>query len=532
MKRLILITLILFVATGYITVKYFKNLNTSGVHAGNVMRTIPGTAALVFELTNEKSFYDIYADNDQLNSLLGEKRIAEFDTVRKLLFDNPLLFSAFNERNVFVSIHPAATDEAQILLTTSAGRNFDVTNIDKVSKQVKTGMVITPLKIGDKKGYNIYFNSLKKRFYIINIDGNIFSGSFSKDLITSCANYKPDRDKDAFLLLPDQQNTNSLANLYINYPQLNTLFGQFFSNKNTDIFKALRLLPAQGALNINYKTDALMFSGYTNIHKDEKATYLNLFTTQQPVVNHLKELFPSTTAYALTMATSDPEKFSADLNDFHKKAGLKTEKGQLFSKIKTETGININAEFARLLNKEFAVVTTRYNEKLAIISVKDGSKLRPFMNNISGMINDDIGQFNYAKLPYFLLGDAFAGFKRPYFRIVDNYLVLANTSRELETYLDTYINRKFLNQTDTYNNFDNLVAERSNVAFFIHFKNAQQVLKNDLKPVFYDDFKNNRLSWRNFYAASYQLTATDNNFYTNYCMQRLAVDTTGNKKND
>jgi hypothetical protein len=47
MKRLIVITIILIAATAYITVKYFKNLNTSGMHAGNVMRTIPDNAAVV-----------------------------------------------------------------------------------------------------------------------------------------------------------------------------------------------------------------------------------------------------------------------------------------------------------------------------------------------------------------------------------------------------------------------------------------------------------------------------------------------------
>jgi hypothetical protein len=529
MKRFIAITLILFAATAYITVKYFKNLNTSGINAGNVMRTIPDNAALVFEFTNEKSFYDIYTGNNQLSSLIGKQKISELDTIKKVLFSNPLADGFFSGRNVYLSLHPAKGSEIELLLTASAAKDFDIAGFDRLSKQSKNGMLITPLKIGDKKGYNIFFTSLKKRFYIVNKDDNILSGSFSKDLITTTANYKADKNRQAFLLLPGQQNSSSLANLYMNYEQLTPLFAQLFKNQNTDIFKGFRLLPALAALNLNYKTDAIMFNGYTNIQNDKKGSYLNIFTRQQPVVNHLKEVFPSTTAYALTMAVADPAKFAADLADFHLKAGLKNEKEELFKKIKAETGININTEFARLLSNEFAIVTTRYQEKLAIISVKNGSKLRPFVNNVSGMITDDIGQFNYGKLPYFLLGDAFNAFKRPYFRIIDNYLILANTSKELETYYDTYLNRKFLSKNDTYNSFDNLLAERSNIAFFIHFKNAQQILKNELKPDFYNAYKNDAFSWKNFYAASYQFTATDNNFYTNFCMQQNPADTTVNK---
>lgn len=500
------------------------------MHAGNIMRTIPDNAALVFEFTNEKSFYDIYAGNTLLNNFIGEQKVSELDTVRNILFGNAALNSFFNGRNVFVSVHPSQGNEVELLLTASAAKDVDPTEFDKLAKQQKTGMLITPLKIGDKRGYNIYFNALKKRFYVINIDANIFSGSFSKELITQNANYKPDREKQAFMLLPDQQNSNSLANLYINYEHLGPMFTQLFKNGNTDLFKPFRLLPALAALNLNFKNDAVMFSGYTNIQTNRRGTYLNIFANQQPVANELKDIYPSTTAYALNLSVSDPVKFSADLSDFQVKAGLQTEKDALFTKIKTETGINLKQEFAQLLGNEFAIVTTRFQEKVAIISVKNGSKLRPFMTNISSMITDDIGQFNYSKLPYFLLGDAFNALKKPYFRIVDNYLVLANSVKELESYNDTYFNRKFLNKTEQYVKFDDLLAERSNVAFFIHFKNAQQILKDGLKDDFYVAYKNNTLSWKNFYAASYQFAATDKNFYTNFCLLQNTPDSTANKK--
>ncbi len=503
------------------------------MHAGNIMRTIPDGAALVFEFTNEKSFYDIYNGNTLLHNLMGEDKMNELDTVRNVLFNNAALSSFFTGRNVFVSVHPSQSTQVDLLLTASTAKDIDLNEFDKLAKQQKTGMLITPLKIGEKRGYNIYFNSLKKRFYIINIYANIYSGSFSKDLITQTANYKPDRDKHAFMLLPDQQNSNSLANLYINYEHLGPLFNQLFQNSNTDIFKPFRLLPALAALNLNFKNDAVMFSGYTNIETQRPGTYLNVFTNQQPVVNELKDLYPYTTAYATNFAVSDPARFATDLSDFQNKAGLQKEKDALFSKIKAETGINLNAEFAKLLGNEFAVATTRYQEKLAIVTVKNGSKLRPFMTNISTMAGDDVGQFNYNKLPFFLLGDAFNAFKKPYFRIIDNYLILANSTKELESYNDTYLNRKFLNKTEQYVKFDNLLAEKSNVAcFFIHFKNAQQILKDGLKDEFYLAYKNNSLSIKNFYGASYQFAATDKNFYTNFCLLQNQPDSTVSKKNN
>lgn len=530
MKRLIAITLILIAAVAWVTVKYFNSLGTAGMHAGNVIRTIPDNAALVFEFTNENSLYDIYKGNTLLGNLVGEEKLIDLDTIKNRLINNPALNKAFDNRNIFISIHPAKDGEVRMLLTTSV-KDVPLRAFEELAKQRNTGMLITPLRIGEKSGYNIYFQSLKKRLYLLYSGNNVFSASFSKELINDAANYIPQREQHVFMLLPDQQNANSLINLYVNYQHLDPLFGQLFK-ENTDIFKPFRMLPALAALNINFKNNAVMFAGYTNIETNKPGSYLNIFANQQPIVNNLKDIYPSTTAYAIDMAISNGPQFFADLSTFQQKAGLQKEKNTLLAKVKQETGINIKPEFEKLVSNEFGVVITRFQERFAIITVKNGSLLRPFMTNISTMVTDDIGQFKFQKLPYFLLGDAFSAFRRPYFRIIDNYLILANSQTELTSYADTYLNRKFLSKTNSYLPFDDLLAERSNISFFLHFKNAQQILKQSLKDDFYLSYKDNDLSWRNFYAASFQFGATDKNFYTNFCLLKNTPDSTASPKND
>ena len=524
MKKQIIITLILLIATAFITVFYFKNLNPPGTHTSRVMRTIPDNAALIFEFNNDKSFYDIFTGNKLLAAVIGRQKISELDTLRRQLLLNPLLEQYFTGQNIFISLHPSKTNNIDLLFTISATNAVDASTINQLAKQPNSGLPVTPFSTNGKQGYNIYISTLKKRFYLISDADNIFSGSFSKELIEQCSAYKNNKNDRQFVLLPEQQNVNSLANLYVNYSQFTPMFDQLFKNKNTDIFKSFRLLPGLAALSLNYKTDALMFNGSTTILLNKPAAYLNLFTGQRPVVNHLKDIFPSTTAYYINFAVSDPLKFGAGLSTWHSKAGLKNEKDQLFNKVKAETGINLNSGFNNLLSNEFAVVTTRYLEKFAIISVKDGSQVNSLLSGISIMTSENSGRLNYDKLPFFLLGDAFSTFRQPYFIILDNYLILANSSNELASYYDSYINRKFLSKNDQYNQFDNMLAERSNVAFFINFKNSAQILKMDLYPGIYDTFISNETGWRNFYAASWQFTSDDKKFYTNFCM-RLNTDT-------
>ncbi len=525
MKRLIIITIILLIATVLVTVVYFKNLNSTTQQTSQVLRTIPNNASLIFEFNNEKSFYEIFADNKLFTNIIGDEKMAELAALKKTLLQNPLIEHFLNEQNLYVSLHPQKGDNIDFLLTIAVSKEFGPELFEKISKQPKSGIVINTFNTAGKQGYIIYLNDLKKRFYLIDQDDNTLSGSFSKDLIETCAKYDYKNEKQAFVLLPDRQSANSLINLYVNYEALSPVFEQLFINKNVDIFKSFRQLPAFAALSLNYKSNVLMFNGTTQIQNNKDNSYLELFSNQDPVTNHIKNIFPSTTAYSTSFAVSDPKKFESDLSDWQKKSDFKTERSALINKVKSKTGINLVKEFTRLLSNEFAIVTTRYHEKIAIAQVTNGSKMRSMMINLSKMNSDNVGQLNYEKLPQLLLGDAFSVFKRPYFKVMDNYLVLTNSMSELVSYDDSYANHKFINRTDGYDQFDKLLAEKSNVSFFIQFKNAQQLFKQDMKPTFYDAFDSMIPGWKNFYAAAWQFTSSDKNYYTNFCM-RLNSDTT------
>src|SRR3569832_1298682 len=136
--------------------------------------------------------------------------------------------------------------------------------------------------------------------------------------------------------------------------------------------------------------------------------YLGLFAHQQPVVNHLREIFPSTTAYGSAYAVSDPMGIKSKKAALENKTDFGKESAGILNRIRKETGISLQKEFNPLLGNEFAVVTTHYHEKIGVIQVKDGAKMLALFTNISKMVSESAGQFNYEKLPLILLGDAFS----------------------------------------------------------------------------------------------------------------------------
>lgn len=258
-----------------------------------------------------------------------------------------------------------------------------------------------------------------------------------------------------------------------------------------------------------------MFNGFSNLDTAFNKQYFKLFLEQKPYKNTLKGIFPYTTAYSMSFAIAEPEKFGKELQLLQNKNGEQKQRDALFSQIKKNTGVDIQHIFPPLLDHEFCVLTTDRLEKIAIIKLKDGSVLEPYFTNMSSEVSEHIGYLNYESVPYFLLGDAFSLFKKPYFSIIDNYLILANSSATLSKYLRIYQNREFLSNNQEFLDFDALQAEQSNIAFFIHFNNAKPILKTTLKPAFASVFDNKDFGWSNYYGASYQFTSSDRSFYTN-----------------
>jgi hypothetical protein len=515
MKRLVIITTILVVAAGYITFAYFKNLSPPGQHTDQIIRNIPDSGALVFEFSNDDGFYDIFKENKLLTAVAGKQALADLNVVRKMLIKKTALKQFFGGQNVFLSLHPSPVSGANLLLTIAAKKDFSISKFDEVAAK-KGDMLITPFKLSGKPGYTVFIKSLNKRFFIIDKGHNIFSGSFSKELVEQSAKYKA-KDKQEFTLLPAQQNSNALANLYVNYPQVQVLLSRLFKH-DTGLFSNIKKLSATAVLSLNYKSDALMFNGITTLNDDLPASYINLFVNQQPVQNLLKNIYPSTTAYVSGFSVSNPARFTADLALWQQKTGIDKKKNLLLSQIENETGVDIKTDFNASLKNEFAMVTTRFDEKLAIISIKNGATLTPTLMNISESMSENRGRFKYDRLPSYLLGDAFSIFRKPYFMIIDNYLILANSNKEIDSYYESYIDHKFLSKTEQYNNFDDLMSQRSNVCAFVHFKNAQSLFKRDLFDDIYTNFLDEASGWKNIYAASYQLTAADKSFYTNLCI--------------
>jgi hypothetical protein len=523
MRKIILITVFVFITAVTVTAFYFAKLKLPGQNTTNLINQIPEDAALVFEFKNDPEFYDLFRESTLLTSFIGQKKVNELQYLHQQLTKQTALKTAFNNRSIFISFHPEIeSGNLDMLMLINAD---GVKDLQQTLNALTThsDAALEPEKIGNKTVQHLTFPALKEVFYLT-YNAEVVAGSFNKSLLLHFLDERADKKVSNLTQLSDQQNKNSIANLYVNYHRFPVLFQQLFRNQNDDFFRFLNGFPASAALSLNYKTDALLFNGFTQTDT-AAAAYVNLFLSQQPEKNTLKNIYPANTASAVGFAYAKPASFFSALDLWQHKSKQEGKAKALFNQIKRETGVSIKTAFRKQLDKEFAVLTTAESEKIAIIKVKNGSELEPFLRNISQNPDSEKTRLKYDNLPYYLLGEPFAHFKQPYFVLIDNYLFLSNSENGLNHYLANYHQQQFLTGEKAYYEFDQLLAEQSNVSFFVHFKNAFQIFQTNLQPGFRAAFSKKQSGWTNYFAGALQFTASQNNFYTNFCLKQIEAKT-------
>lgn len=257
-----------------------------------------------------------------------------------------------------------------------------------------------------------------------------------------------------------------------------------------------------------------MFNGITKTDTNHQ-NYINLFLHQKAVKNPIRRIVPANTANFIAYGISDYNIFHSDLKHLFK---LRKELDQLNStltQVRNETGIDPDRDIKKYWSNEFINFQLSTQEKFAAVQLTNGRQMQFFMEPLSLEYSENIRQLNYPGILYYYFGDAVKQFNKPYFTIIDNQMILSNSARSLQRYLSSY-NQNLLYATEKFENFDQLVADHSNISIFIHIKNSRSNIKSSLKPAYANNFKSDEYGLKEFYGLSFQWTSESEHFFSNF----------------
>ncbi|PWG80868.1 DUF3352 domain-containing protein [Pararcticibacter amylolyticus] len=511
MRKIIILSSVLLIIIAFLAVRYFSVISVSNNNNAKVLKYIPYDAAVVMSFNNDESFYDIFRNYELFNAVLGESRASELTQLKTLLLEQPAIKELTQQQKIFVSFHPQKADSVDMLFSMALSKKispdkFFSTGIKGVSVKSET----TP------RLYSLKFSAVNRPFFLF-ISDDLVSASFSKDLLLRVSDPESRKISQDFVDEIDENSSKKLSSpvsLFVNHTTLPGFLASFTRGKPDGNSALLKKLKGISSLNMNFKHNALMFNGISTPDTSELA-YLNLFLNQRPVLNQLKNLLPDNTANSILFAFSDYKKFHTRLLRYINKRGdLKRLQSQI-KLIRNQSGVNIETDIKPFISNEFALIETKTRENLGIVKLSNGTKVNFTLKLISQQASDNIARFNNSNLLYYYFGDPFKSFVRPYFTVIDNYLIVSNSQSVIQNYLNDYSGGRFISKTKEYAEHDQLVANKSNILYFINTKNSEHIINRVLKKGYAGMFANDHYEIKNFYGLSWQWSSDKNHFQVN-----------------
>ncbi len=520
MRKIIFLITVLLLTVGGVTWLYFKNLSAANNKSAKIFNLIPNNAAFVFEFKNEASFYRIFKNFTLFKDVLGDTCFKQLSQLETVFVNNPPIAEGLNKSEIYFSLHATTPNKANFLVLAPLSQTFlndNSTNdfIDLLNKNYA-------IKNSKHSKQTVYSITLNNKIFNFLIFQNVLIGSFNFALLQNCIFYIENNSKTETLVFESetQRSKNSIANLFINFTKLPDFLNNFSRCKNPENTAGLKSFNAYASLNINYQSNAFMFSGITLTDTTTKQ-YANLFLNQEPGILNLTSVLPIDAASYCAYYTSNPKKFQNNLQQYFKQQNVYQKLKNQINSISKKHEINIEKEFANVLGNDFGLVQLASGDKVGLISTNNTQRLSFLLSTISTQTNTNVGRFDDSNLLYYFFGDPFKVFGRPYFAMVNNYLAVCNSQLALQNFVQHYNQQKLLNFSDKYRLFQQYLSNKGNIFYFYHNKNAKAIVKSYLSNQAHQAFKGNLFNYQNIYGLSIQFSADKNKFYTNLYMNML-----------
>ncbi len=515
MKTFVGIISALLIAVFFVAYLYFSSITVDSRNNDRTLASVPSSASLIYQFSNDKSMFDIFSGYPVFKDLTGIATMRDYSWLKGLLLDNPRLNEYTANQKIFLSLHTMSSDLISTLWLMPLKKQLQANDLAELLKDNKN-VTVNISEVLDNTLLSLKNTGSGRTFYLYS-DHGLAKGSFDKELLLQSLDKQSKKISQEFIRKisdPDFSDEDALAGLFINHEE-SGFVKSLFKLLPQGNFASLNNLSAYSGLRINYKSDALMFNGITEI-KDGSDDYASIFLNQSPVKNTIKRVVPYNVSNSIAYGLSDYSRFHQDLKQlFTKRQELDTLTTQM-ELISKETGINPEGELKKLWGNEFSVIQLSTYDNLALIRSSNGRRLEFLLDPLSSTYSDQVKKINYENLFYYYFGDPLERYSKSYYAVTDNLLILSNSPSSVQRFLNDYNSGRALYKSEIFMQFDQLVADQSNISFFFHFGNSRVLMSGLLKKNYFNMLNSNEYGYKDFYGISLQLSSNKDEFLTNF----------------
>ncbi len=463
---------------------------------------VPKDAAFIIETENAFSAWNKIVHSDawehlKTNQMLSEinKSIEKTDSI---LSSKKILLKLFGSRKIQVSFHPYKPGKYEFLFVVDLKKTSKLKNIKNyLNKFLGDELLVT------KREYNGYeimelFNKETRDIYYFSFIKNqlLFSPVYVllEASIDQLDKLTLGRDLN-YIDVSRRTSGKGLFSICINYPYFRNYVTSIMGKPNEFISNLAEYLYYTSAYFTIDESGLFRVTGYTSL-KDTSGSYFSVLVNSGKGENDVNKIAPGRTASVFKIGFNDSKNLFKNFNeslDNESRNNLESiiEKTEKKLKIDVEKNLLswIDNEIALLQTKpsnlgrqnEFAVVfkaknvkSARENLEILIRQIKKNSPVKFKEITYKGHT------INYLHIPgvfKFLFGNLLDRLEKPYFTIVDKFVIFSNHPQTLKSIIDDCESENVLTKKEDFNTFMGNFPGKSSV--FLYFQ--PPVLFNNMK---------------------------------------------------
>ncbi len=529
---IIIITVIVLLVGGFAGYLYFGN-------SGNrdAFSLMPDDAIFIVETQNLNEGWEALSTSNVWKHLMENSMFEDInksaESVDAIMKGNKTVELLLKDRLMIVSSHMVSKSDYDFLFV------VDIENASKLSFMTEVlGLFDYTVKNRDYNEIEIteLIDEKTKEKLSIAIVENLIVGSYSSKLVEKAIDQKDKNNwnsDDRFIHLKDKINSSNLFKFYLNYSQIDEYI-RCYINEDSELVNSISEMISYTAFNADFENEEISLNGYTNL-PDSLSSYLNAISKVKPGKMRAYELLSNKTALYFSMCFDDYDNFynelekqfaldSANFESLNKKVNrverlLKVDlKRDFFSWIGTEIAFSKSEPTSTAREEDVIVAINTNNVDSATIGldrlITQIKKRTPAKFETEIYRNYEIKHLDINGFFKMFFGKLFKKLKKPYFTIIEDFVIFSNSKESLREVVDNYIKGNTLSRKESFMDFKDSFEDKSNVSVFVQMPKIYSHMYHYSNRDKRISIKENRDLILSFANIGFQLISDGENFET------------------
>ena len=538
-KKLIITSIILLIlgAGGY----QLYNLYWKPDNFLRQIYLIPNDAMFIIETESPVNNWKKFSSSAPWQYLRQQEKMKELNDMANqldsVLQQNETLMNLLGKRNLIISAHTTHRNDYDFLFVVDMQKASKVETLKNQLENLFKSLnyKVTTRSFKDSKIMELFDPDDRSTLYMAFIDNHLIC-SFTALLVE-----KSIEEKDSPLIGRDflfqeveqKMKGSALFRIYINYKYFKNYLTYMMGVPNAGVKDICESMEYTGLL-MNVSDAQLSFKGYTNL-KDSTDSYMAALLQSGSNKITAQQVLSDRTAFFVTMGFDDPNRFMDNVeNALKNDANTYQSFKKNWDKIEKFLGIDIRKHFLSWMEGEVVLSqntlgTLGYqNEFVVVIKMKDAGNAITNLNFIEERIrkktpvkfktiNYEGYEIHYFEMKGFfrlLFGKMFERLDKPYYTIIDDYVVFSNSTATLLSMVEDYRLGQTLSKDEEFNTFMKEFNNKSSIFTYVNTYKSIPLWKKLVAASTWSNLQDNRNFIICFPQAGFQLTADKTVFDT------------------